>query len=206
MIKTIQLHGALAKKYTDEPIQIDAKTPFMITRGLCSRFGPEFKQDIRDGFFEFLCTNTETNKTEYVHDELTVTKVVDCDRIDLTPIVEGSGKVGMFIAGVALVVVGVITEQPWMIQMGIGMMIGGVAALLMPVPKIDSLSNEKTDSRPSFLFNGPVNVTEGGGPVPLVYGRFLAGSVVVSAGFSVEQIPYTSPTDLNDWQDRCPRC
>jgi predicted phage tail protein len=77
--------------------------------------------------------------------------------------------------------------------MGVSLLLGGVTSLLTPKPKTPSYSQrESPDERASFLFqNGAVNVTEQGGPVPLVYGRFRSGSVTVSAGLTTEQVVAT---------------
>jgi predicted phage tail protein len=39
----------------------------------------------------------------------------------------------------------------------------------------------KPNDTASYLFNGPVNTTEQGNPVPVLYGRLIVGSQVVSA-------------------------
>ena len=49
------------------------------------------------------------------------------------------------------------------------------------------------DDRPSFLFNGVTNNSQQGGPVPLVFGTHLVGSVVINAGLNAEDIPYVAP-------------
>lgn len=49
-------------------------------------------------------------------------------------------------------------------------------------------NNEIADNRASYIFNGAVNLTAQGNPVPILYGRMRVGSVVVSAGLSVEDI------------------
>lgn len=49
-------------------------------------------------------------------------------------------------------------------------------------------NNEIADNRASYIFNGAVNLTAQGNPVPLLYGRMRVGSVVVSAGLSTEDI------------------
>ncbi|MNL81044.1 Bacteriophage lambda tail assembly protein I [compost metagenome] len=38
----------------------------------------------------------------------------------------------------------------------------------------------------SYNFNGPVNTTAQGNPVPLLYGRMIVGSSVISAGIYAE--------------------
>lgn len=49
-------------------------------------------------------------------------------------------------------------------------------------------NNEPADNRSSYIFNGAVNLTAQGSPVPICYGRMRVGSVVVSAGLSTEDI------------------
>lgn len=53
---------------------------------------------------------------------------------------------------------------------------------------IDSRNNEPADNRTSYIFNGAVNVTAQGAPVPICYGRMRVGSVVVSAGVTTTDI------------------
>lgn len=62
--------------------------------------------------------------------------------------------------------------------MGALVALGGVAMAISPQPKATG-PRESADQQPSFLFNGPVNTVEQGGPVPLVYGEIITGSQVV---------------------------
>lgn len=70
---------------------------------------------------------------------------------------------------------------------GAGMVVGGVSQLLAGTPKAPGIS-EKDANRPSFLFNGVVNTTAQGHPVPIGYGRMRVGSAVISAGITTEDI------------------
>lgn len=189
-MKEITLHGELAEKFESEPFQLDVNNGAMMYRGLASRFGNEFRKDFREGTYEIVCIKDD--KKSYIHDEMTATMYLDADEIHITPVVEGSGRFGQIILGVILIVVGYIFPAigAYTIPAGIAMVAGGIVQLLTPVPNFSALSNERPDSRPSFVFNGAVNVYEQGGPVPLVYGRFKAGSVIVSAGFDVERMAY----------------
>jgi len=195
-MKTISLHGELAEKFGSDPIMLDAHTPQMITRGLISRFGNDFRKIIAEGWFEFLCIDSKTDKKLYIHDEMTAAMTVDHDEIHITPKAEGSGRFGQIIVGIILIIVGAFATgwlQPYgpsIMAAGIAMVAGGVVQLLMGSPDPGMLSNERPDSRPSYIFNGSVNVYEQGGPCPLVYGRILAGSVIVSAGFEVARLAY----------------
>jgi predicted phage tail protein len=66
---------------------------------------------------------------------------------------------------------------------------GGVMAMLTKTPTMDSYAGAAgAEQRPSFIFNGAINNTEQGVPVPLVYGRHLTGSTVISAGMEVVQL------------------
>lgn len=77
-------------------------------------------------------------------------------------------------------------------MLGVSMLFAGVAGLLAQPPKDVSSATDRArpDDRPSFLFNGVTNNTQQGGPVPLVYGTHLVGSVVVSGGLVSEEIYY----------------
>jgi predicted phage tail protein len=74
--------------------------------------------------------------------------------------------------------------------MGAGLLLGGISMMMATPPQSDSPTDQAgpTD-RPSFLFNGVTNNSQQGGPVPLVLGKHLVGSVVVSAGLNSEDIP-----------------
>jgi len=52
----------------------------------------------------------------------------------------------------------------------------------------DPRNNDPADNRASYIYNGAVNLTAQGNPVPLCYGRMRVGSVVVSAGISTADI------------------
>tara|TARA_R100000654_G_scaffold63850_1_gene91204 strand:- start:10097 stop:10690 length:594 start_codon:yes stop_codon:yes gene_type:complete len=65
-------------------------------------------------------------------------------------------------------------------NIGIALVIGGVAQMLAPVPPTPT---EDPDN--SFAFNSPVNTTVAGLPVPILYGERMVGSVVISAGINV---------------------
>lgn len=72
-------------------------------------------------------------------------------------------------------------------QMGATLALGGVAQLLTPTAKGLS-SKDGPDNGASYNFNGPVNTTAQGNPVPLLYGEMFVGSATISAGiFSEDQ-------------------
>jgi predicted phage tail protein len=68
---------------------------------------------------------------------------------------------------------------------GASLVLGGIAQLLTPTPKI---SQDEGDPRKSFSFSGIQNTNRAGVPVPVVYGETLVGSVVISAGIDIVQV------------------
>ena len=120
--------------------------------------------------------------------------------IRFIPHIEGSGKLGQAIAGAVLIVVGAIINYAsggslsWigtpMMKIGVGMLISGVIAALTTKTSNATLSSPGAESKSltSYTFDGPTNTTQQGVPVPLIYGRCLVGSQVISAGLSVEQL------------------
>jgi predicted phage tail protein len=114
------------------------------------------------------------------------------------PVLTGSKDATGFIqivVGVALITAAIIVGPgagafASLLIGGIGMTLGGIATLLTPVPKNENYSDrEKPEERPSHVFDGPVNVYEQGGPVPIVLGKsVLCGSVTISSGLDVIDI------------------
>jgi predicted phage tail protein len=77
-----------------------------------------------------------------------------------------------------------------LVTVGVGLVATGIVGLLTPNPAAQGQSTDQArpDDRPSFFFNGVVNNTQQGGPVPLVFGTHLVGSVVISGSLNSEQI------------------
>ena len=69
---------------------------------------------------------------------------------------------------------------------GVSLVLGGVAQLISPTPKISSGEDSTNDPRKSYSFSGIQNVARQGVPVPVVYGEMIVGSVTISAGINTE--------------------
>ena len=89
------------------------------------------------------------------------------------------------IAGVALAVVGVITGQPWLVAIGVGLAVGGVAMMLTPIPETPGAKEDAESSR-NTSFSNTSNMLPQGRPVPLAYGEVYTGSLVISQGLYSE--------------------
>jgi predicted phage tail protein len=117
------------------------------------------------------------------------------ETIDIVPVIEAAdADIGTIIVGALLIVVGVILSPVggWvgvvagaMIIGGIGLVAAGIINLLSSPPKFEDFREIKGGGKASYLFSGPQNVTNEGGPVPIVYGRLLVGSQVIGASYEV---------------------
>ena len=130
------------------------------------------------------------------------------EEILITPVIAGAGgNTGKVILGVALIaaafmIPGGITAATWakgitygngfvgiaskaLIHVGAALVLYGVAGMLTPVPKTPE---ETEDPRRTFNFSGITNTSAAGVPVPIVLGRTITGSVVVSAGIDTVQV------------------
>ena len=72
-------------------------------------------------------------------------------------------------------------------NIGIGLMLTGVAQMLSPVPKPPGIGDAPTQLE-SNSFSGVLNTVRQGVPVPIAYGRVFVGSAVISAGLDVDQV------------------
>jgi len=62
------------------------------------------------------------------------------------------------------------------LQMGGAMVLGGAAMMLAP-----TIDGSPGDEEQSYLFDGAINSTKQGTPVPILYGRMIVGGAVISA-------------------------
>ena len=103
------------------------------------------------------------------------------------------GTVGLFGAGQAavgvssLAVLNAAAVGTALSAVGAGLVLGGVAQMLTPVPEIPSGEGSFGDPASNPLsFSGIQNVSRQGVAVPVVYGETLVGSVVISAGINTK--------------------
>jgi len=210
----VRLYGSLAKQFGDDCIEIYAKTVKEVFQGLSSRFGDKFKSTILNGSWYITKDDKEyTKDTPEEADSFLTEEEVDLPipsvNLNVFPAINGSGGgVGRIILGVVLIVVAVLmwwNPGVWSAVVGAGTafsgstiaavavagvtsLAGGVMQLLTKPPSMGDYSSASVDRKQSFIFNGVVNNTEQGVPVPLVYGEHLTGSTIISAGMDVEQL------------------
>ena len=71
-------------------------------------------------------------------------------------------------------------------NLGIALVLGGVAQAISPQPKPTSI--EESVQLESFTFSNVVNTSRQGMALPIAYGRLFVGSAVLSSGLDVDQV------------------
>lgn len=194
MLNTIHFYGPLEEKFGIKTMKLDVGTPRMIVRGMCSQV-PGFEDYLdTNPLMRIVMTNANASKVYPLTPEEFDMPLGDATDIHFLPAMEGAGietaLVAAFVSWGASAAVAAVAAY---VVMHVGMMIvlGVISKALAPSPDT-SAGAARPDEKPSFLYNGAVNVVEQGYPVPLVFGSHMVGSIVVSAGVSVEEIAYTS--------------
>ena len=187
MLKTIKLYGILAKKFGKEfKLNIENTREAMRALSVQVPGFENFMLHAHEQGLEFAVFQDKQNIGENELDMSTEAKV-----IKIVPKVKGSGGAVQTIIGAVLVVVGVLItigtlggSAPLgaaLIGAGIGMMVGGVAMMLMP--KVDNTQDENQDgNKANKGFGGAVTTVAQGNPVPVLYGRREVGGFIASAG------------------------
>lgn len=193
MLKTIKLYGVLAKKFGKQ-FKLDVANTREAVRALSVQI-PGFENFMLHAHEHGLTFAVFQDKHNISEKELDMG--TEASVIKIVPKVIGAGGdngVLQTVLGAVMVVVGVILMYtpaaafgPSLIAGGIGMMVGGVAQMLMP--KIDNTQDQNQDgNKANFGFGGAVTTVAQGNPVPVLRGRREIGGFIVSAGQYAEDI------------------
>ena len=191
MLKTIKLYGVLGKKFGKE-FHLAVESTREAVKALSVQV-PGFEQFMltaHEQGLAFAVFQDDENISEDQIDFETGAKV-----IKIVPKVIGAGGNGVLqtILGAVMVVVGVVmlyipSAQPFaasVIGAGIGMMVGGIAQMMMP--KMDEGDQNQDGNRANKGFGGAVTTIAQGNPVPILYGQREVGGFIVNAGqFAVD--------------------
>ena len=203
MTRNIYLMGEMGKLF-GEKHRLNVKTVQEATHAIdclkgglrryileCQDKGIEFSVQKGSEILENNEANAEhfLNETELQGPEGRGLDLEDSDII-ITPIPQGSLK-SLFkaIIGLALVVLAIMNPMQWgtwaiSALASTGMMLAtmGIVEMMMPDDP-DSIEEKK-----STLFNGPINTTKSGVPVPIAYGKTIVGGAVVNFGFTRSRV------------------
>ena len=191
MLRKVRLYGQLAEFVGRKVIEADLSSAAEAVRMLIANF-PELDRHMADQNYRVLVGDGALTLDD-LHNP------VGQEEIKIVPVIAGAGgATGQILAGLAIVSAAVFIPG---LGLGLGgalvtkvglvggaLVLGGVAQLISPTPEIPQGSDTVQDPRKSFSFSGVQNTSRGGTPVPIVYGKTLTGSIVISAGIDTEQV------------------
>jgi len=190
MLRKIKLYGKLAKFVGHRILEADVATAAEAVRFLVANW-PALERHMADQHYR-VSVGTYDLDLEELHDP------AGQQEIKIVPVMAGAGATARIIAGIVLVAfslllpgVGAAIGGALMTKIGLiggALIIGGVAQLLTPTPKIPTGPDTQNDPRKSYSFSGIQNTSRQGVPVPIVYGETIVGSVVISAGIDTVQV------------------
>ena len=206
MLRKVRLYGQLAEFVGRKVIEADLSSAAEAVRMLIANF-PELDRHMADQHYRVLVGDGALTLDD-LHNP------VGQEEIKIVPVIIGAGGAGKILAGAALIGLslafpggglfggtvfgflggpaasaGILTAVGTGISyVGAALVLGGVAQLISPTPEIPQGPDTVQDPRKSFSFSGVQNTSRGGTPVPIVYGKTLTGSVVISAGIDTEQV------------------
>lgn len=197
-MREVRLYGHLGKRF-GRVHRYEVRTPAEAVRALCATL---------PGFRAYLIEHSRPGYRVRVGREARTLEQLTLpadDAIRIVPVTAGAGNgLGSVILGAALIGFGVMTGGASMTlaaawgaggmalagylatNIGLSLVLGGVAQMLSPQPKSPGTA-DRPENKPSYAFDGPVNTAAQGNPVPVCYGRLIVGSQVVSAGMSTEE-------------------
>ncbi len=211
-MKVVKVYGALQKRLGQCRFEFDVTTPAQALRGLCANFPDLAKWMIdseKDGVgYKVSVGNIEVTEEDV---SPLLLPYSDREVFSITPVIAGAGGgLGRILLGAALITLAIavpttagftaagfsasaaaatgatISTAAYFAaaagNIGIGLVLSGVAEVLSPQPK----PQELLDDNPSFYFSNIANTARQGLPVPIAYGRVFAGSAVLSANFDVD--------------------
>lgn len=193
-LKTIRLYGRLGAEFGRlHRLAVSSTTEAI--RALCVLL-PGFETRLLDSESKGVRYACFIGRRNLGEDELA--RPAGNEDIRIAPMPAGAKRGGLMqvVVGVALVVAsfipglnaiawGSMTLSGAMASMGMAMALGGLVQMLSPQQRALSVKDGPNNGA-SYNFNGPVNTTAQGNPVPLLYGEMIVGSSTISAGIYSE--------------------
>ena len=213
MMRVIKVYGKLAKHLGQRSFKAVARTPGEAVKFLLANF-PSVRSILSEG--EYMVSVGRHQLPLGDHPEYVGYPLAGSEPIRIVPVVSGAGGdldrgLGIAIVGAALVATAIVTGGTSLAfgaggfglasgvtatagltaaaaigNIGIGLILTGVAQMLTPTPSTDI--ETASDPRQNFSFSGVQNVARSGVVVPVIYGEVVTGSITISAGLNTEEI------------------
>ena len=203
MLRKIKLYGELAKFLGEKTLEAEVNNAAQAIRFLVVNF-PKLEKHMADRYYRVLVDKWELDDKELHYPS-------GANDIKIVPVVGGAGgNTGQILLGAALIGASFMfpgsgifgggaelakaaaLKAPTLAKIGnitsvIGasLVLNGIATMLAPV---ETIPEENQDPRRSFNFSRIQHTTRAGVAVPVIYGRTMTGSVVVSANITNEQV------------------
>lgn len=177
-MRTIHLYGSLAKQF-GESFRLDVRSLAEACLAIGSQI-PGFRKAIEEGRFRVTCGPSRGKGLKL--DKDLITFGLPAGDLHIVPVVKGAKSgtgmsVGKIIVGTLIAAATWWVGGPaWLISIGASMALAGAASLLSPKQKAQQ-------NRKSYMADAE-NTSDQGGPVPVIIGRCMVGSVTISAGVS----------------------
>lgn len=184
MTRTIYLNGKMGELF-GEVWKLNAATVAECMHGIdCQREG-KLKKYLFDCTEKGIMFTVQRGEEFLDYDNLQMNLAED-DLI-ITPVPAGSkNKFGKLITGFLLMVGGaMLVAAGGFLSVAGGILVGMIGSALVNSALSEYMAPKKGMERgDAFLFDGPVNNTKEGIPVPLAYGQLLIGGTPISFGFT----------------------
>lgn len=189
MLTAVFLHGELGKRY-GRKFMLDVVS----VADAVGLLKANFKTFAKDVIGEGSMYRVFVGKSNVDKDELR--NPANGQDIHIVPTVAGSGGGGgvfKIIAGIVLIIIGVILSMfgyapagAYFINAGVTMAFSGVIEMVFfsSSRRMQMSTMEGTSRTISRFFSGPVNTVGPGSPVPILYGRAMVGSQVINGGLT----------------------
>ena len=198
MLKTIKLYGDLKEITGHSELDAHVNSVGDSIRFLLMNW-PQLEAHMNPQHYQVLTDGTDIGEEE-IHYPV-------AEEIKIVPMIAGAGgSTGRILLGAALIGLAFTTGgaslaglkagtafqgAAWWAggaaSIGAGLIIGGVAEILFPVPKPEKFENDQ-DPRISFDFGGTPNTSRAGTTHPIVYGEIMTGSTVISMNLTTDQV------------------
>ena len=213
-MKVVKVYGPLRKYLGQCRFEFVADTPAQAMKALCVNF-PGLAQWLLDREAEGMAFRVTRGRDKITNEapEGLVLPWSEREVFSIAPVIVGAGRgAGQILVGIALIALsfgaatliagaalsGALSGTALQIAafaanagitMGAGLVLGGIAQLISPMPSMGSFTSGKEAARlESFSFSSIVNTSKQGMAVPICYGRAFVGSAVISSGLDVDQV------------------
>lgn len=196
-LRTIRLQGALAERLGAEH-RFHASSVAEAIQALCVMV-PGARAEIARGAFEIVRESDAVARGVAHEDELALGLGAHVHTLHLVPRIAGAkrGGIGKILLGAVLIgasflvpgsgmtAFGMTLTSGSVLRMGVSMVLSGIAQALAPSEEVATPSAR--DDERSNLYSDAANVAAPGTPIPVVFGRCIVGSVVVSGALRTER-------------------